>query len=167
MTSYPTWFPTSYSTSKGGKSSKSYPTLFPTSYPTSKGGKSSKSYPTSFPTSYSTSKGGKSSKSYPTSYPTSYMTSDLTHFPTSYLTYGYESYLTYGYESDVQVKTVKVPSIQVGIVSFGSVPCAKYPGGVYTEVANDDIKNFINNGVCGQKGFSPNSCDDGKLTNVI
>lgn len=60
--------------------------------------------------------------------------------------------------------------VQVGLVSFGTMPCAVYPGGVYTDLSNKKIKNFIHQSVCHKKkGLSPKSknCKDGKLTNII
>lgn len=60
--------------------------------------------------------------------------------------------------------------VQVGLVSFGTAPCAVYPGGVYTDLSDKKIKNFIDQSVCHKKkGLSPKSknCKDGKLTNII
>lgn len=59
---------------------------------------------------------------------------------------------------------------QVGLVSFGTWPCAIYPGGVYTIFSDKKIKKFLHKSVCHKnKGLSPNSgnCKKGKLTNIV
>merc|ERR1712129_679604 len=48
--------------------------------------------------------------------------------------------------------------IQAGFVSFGTTPCAKYPGGAYSDLSDKSMNKFIHTSVCHKKkGLAPYS----------
>merc|ERR1711862_78324 len=53
--------------------------------------------------------------------------------------------------------------IQIGIISWG-YQCAVYPG-VYTDLSDESISNFIHKIVCGK--FNADSCTNKKLGNIL
>merc|ERR1740129_1054794 len=60
--------------------------------------------------------------------------------------------------------------IQAGFVSFGTTPCAKYPGGAYSDLSDKAMSKFIHTSVCHKrKGLAPDSpnCKRGRLTNFV